>query len=114
MSVPAYDVNDLVRLGNQAGDNEDETTRAAFKDITGAATDPTTVTLTVRKPSGVSVVYGYPTGVGGNLTKEAAQTGRYYYDVSLDTPGLWHWELKGTGVVQTSESGAFYVRRSTV
>ena len=108
--ITAFDVGDSIRLGNHAGTNEDETARAAFTDILGVATDPTTVVLSVKKPGVESDVYGFPTGADGNLTKEA--TGRFYRDVDLDVHGLWHWQLTGTGVVETSESGAFYVRRS--
>jgi hypothetical protein len=111
VSVPAFDVGDKIRLGNHAGDNPDETTRAAFTDVTGTAADPTTVVLEILKPSGTTLTYNYPTqGAGdGLLTKET--TGRYYRDLSLDTAGLWHWTLSGTGTVETSEQGAFYVRR---
>lgn len=113
MSIEAFDVGDKVRLGNAAGANEDETVRTAFIDITGAAADPTTVSLEVLKPSGTALTYNYPTqGAGdGLLTRE--EVGRFYRDVSLDTAGLWHWKLTGTGTVETSESGAFYVRRTT-
>lgn len=109
--IPSYDIDDSIRLGNQAGDNEDGTTRAAFTDITGAVADPTTVSLAILKPDNTSVVYGYPTGADGNLTKEG--TGRYYRDIDLDQSGLWHWTLTGTGTVETSEQGSFYVRRAT-
>ena len=114
MSIPGYDVGDLIRLGNQAGDNEDETARVAFTDIAGVAADPTSVSLVIKKPDGTGLTYNYPTqGAGdGVLIKEA--TGRYYRDLELDAHGLWHWTLSGTGVVETSESGAFFVRRSTV
>lgn len=110
MSIPSYDIGDKIRLGNQAGENEDGTERGAFTDITGAAADPTTVSLELKKPDGTDVVYGYPTGADGNLTKET--TGRYYRDVSLDQAGLWQWTLAGTGVVETSEQGSFFVRRA--
>lgn len=108
-TISAFDTGDLIRLGNQAGDNEDGTARAAFTDITGAIADPTTVSLEVLAPDGTAAVYGYPTGADGNLTRETL--GRFYKDVSLTQAGRWHWTLAGTGTVQTSEQGTFYVRR---
>lgn len=108
--IASYDIDDLVRLGNPAGTSDDGTTSAAFTDISGAATDPTSVTLTVRKPDGTLLSYGYPTGTDGNLTKET--TGRFYYDVAIDQNGLWHWRLSGEGAVVTSEEGVLYGRRS--
>lgn len=112
-SIPGYDIGDSIRLGNHAGENEDETVRGAFTDIAGVATDPTTVSLVVRVPgSAAATTYGWPTGVDGNLSKEA--TGRFYRDLAIATAGLWHWTLSGTGAVATAQSGAFYVRRATV
>ena len=114
MTIPAYDVGDRLRLGNQAGDNEDETARGAFTDITGTAADPTTVSLELRKPDGTELVYNWPTqGAGdGVLTQEG--TGRFYRDVSMDAAGLWWWVLSGTGSVETAEQGALFVRRSMI
>ena len=109
MSIPGYDVGDSIRLGNQAGDNEDGTTRAAFTDINGTIADPTTVSLEVRRPDTTEAVYGYPSGADGPMTREG--TGRFYRDIDLDQAGLWHWTLSGTGTVETAESGALYVRR---
>jgi hypothetical protein len=110
VSISAYDVGDSIRLGNHAGDNDDDTARTAFTDITGTITDPTTVSIEILKPDTTSVTYGYPSGANGNMTKEG--TGRFYYDVDLTQAGVWHWTLTGTGTVETSEQGTFYVRRS--
>jgi hypothetical protein len=110
VSISAYDVGDSIRLGNHAGDNDDDTARTAFTDITGVATNPTTVSLELLKPDTTEVVYGYPSGADGPMTQEG--TGRYYRDVDLDQAGLWHWKLIGTGTVETAEQGALYVRRS--
>lgn len=110
MTISAFDVGDKIRLGNQVGDNEDGTARSAFTDITGAAADPTAVSLELLLPDGTSAVYGYPTGVDGDMFRE--ELGRFYKDVSLTQGGLWHWTLAGTGTVETAEHGMFYVRQS--
>ena len=114
MTIPSYDVGDMVRLGNHAGSNEDDTSRQPFADVDGTPTDPTNVDLSVRTPSGLALVYNWPTqGAGtGLLVKEAI--GRFYYDLELAEHGLWHWALAGHGVVDTTERGAFYVRQGTV
>jgi hypothetical protein len=114
MTIPAYDIGDKLRLGNHAGTNEDDTTRGAFTNIAGVATNPTSVSLELKRPDGTALVYNFPTqGTGdGLLTQET--TGRYYRDLSMDTAGLWHWSLSGTGSVETSEQGALYVRRSMI
>lgn len=110
MTIPSFDIGDKIRLGNQAGTNDDGSARAAFTDIAGVVTDPTTVSLEVKMPNGTVLTYGYPTGTDGNLIREGL--GRYYYDLSLGASGLWYWTLAGTGTVETSEQGALYVRRA--
>ena len=112
MSIPAYDTGDKLRLGNHLGTNEDGTDRGAFTDITGVAANPTAARLELRKPDGTALVYNWPTqGTGdGVLTQEGV--GRFYRDVSLTSSGLWHWNLSGTGAVETSEQGGLYARRS--
>ena len=114
MSIESFDIGDQIRLGNQVGDNADGTDRAAFTTIAGVASDPTTVTLELLKPDATTLTYAWPTqgAADGLLTRE--EVGRFYRDVSLDSAGLWHWTLTGTGTVGTSESGSFYVRRSTI
>ena len=110
--IPSYDIGDQIRLGNHEGTNPDESDRAAFTTVAGTVTDPTTVSLTIKKADGSDLTYNYPDqGAGdGVLTREEA--GRFYVDLALDAAGLWHWSLSGTGTVATSESGAFYVRQS--
>jgi len=109
--LSAFDINDLVRIGNHTGTNENGDARAAFKDPAGVATDPSAVTVRLRKPSGDVLVYGWPSaGADGTLVKEA--TGKFYIDVLIDESGTWYWQLTGTGTVQTSEAGEFWVRPS--
>lgn len=98
--IPAVNVGDLPRLGNHTGTNSDLSERTAFN-IEGEPTDPTAVTLTINKPTGVVLTYGWPApGANGSLTREEA--GRFFTDVLLDQPGRWVWKLTGTGLVQAS------------
>jgi hypothetical protein len=80
---------------------------------TGTATDPTAVTLTVKKPDNTHLVYAWPTPGAGQLplTKEAGQTGRFYADVLLDQAGEWTYHLAGTGAVTAAAQGYLVVAR---
>ena len=89
-----YDVGDVVRIA----------TSPVFS-VGGVATDPSTVTLTVKEPDGTETAYTY---AGGGVTKAA--TGSYYKDVTADAAGLWAWEWVGTGNAAAAASGAFRVR----
>ena len=111
--LATFDVNDLVRMGNHTGTNQDDTLRAPFRDISGTAADPTTVVLVLAKPDRSTLHYSWPdAGDDGTLVKES--TGRFYIDVLLDSAGSWFWQLTGTGTVQTREEGEFWVRQSLV
>lgn len=101
----AYDVGDLVRVGNPSQD----TTTAAFATLAGTATDPDAVTLDVERPDGTQLGYGWPvTGTDGMLMKES--TGRFYVDIEIDQAGWWKQRLAGTGAVTAASEDAFYVR----
>ena len=106
----AYDVGDLIRLGNPSQD----TASAAFTNLAGAATDPGAVMLIVEKPDGVTKLkYGWPSAsTNGTLTKESA--GRFYYEVLLDQSGVWKFRLEGTGTVTAAAKGVLRVDRQTV
>lgn len=92
MSITVYHVGDLVRIA------------AVFKDVNGTATDPTTITLKVKDPSGNTDTYTY---AAGQITK--ASTGNYHRDISIDETGDWHYEWVSTGSGQGVEPGEFTV-----
>jgi hypothetical protein len=75
--------------------------------VAGVATDPTTVTLKVRTPSGAVSTYTY---AGGGVTKDA--TGVYRRDVSATEPGRWLYRWEGTGTAEAAEEGSFDVEMS--
>lgn len=66
---------------------------ATFK-VSGVETDPTTVTLIVKSPSGVTTTYTY------SLAElERVSAGVYYKDISISAAGRWHYGWVGTGTV---------------
>ena len=110
------DVGDRDRIGN-AG--IDPATGQALASPPGAfttggvATDPTAVTITIRQPNDILLVYGWPTaGASGLVTRESA--GRFYVDVTYDRPGTWEYRLAGTGAVTAAAEGRVIVSRSRV
>jgi hypothetical protein len=76
-------------------------------DVNDVATDPTTVSLIVRKPSGTEATYTY---AGGTITKSAV--GRYYKDLAIDIDGLWTFRWVSTGTAAGADEGEIQVRRS--
>lgn len=92
-----YDKGDLLRA------------TGTFTNAGGTATDPTTVTLKVKKPGVATATYTY---AGGTVTKST--TGVFYKDLSLDTVGWWFYRWEGTGTVEAAVEGWFEVRASKV
>jgi hypothetical protein len=90
-----YDVGDLVRLG------------AAFTK-SGVATDPTTLTLKIRTPGGVTTTYTYPTDA--QLSRDGP--GLYHLELALGASGTWVYRWAGTGAAQAAEEGEVNVRAS--
>lgn len=91
MSTNTYPVNDTVTLTETYAPG-------------GVATDPDTVTLTVRAPNGAESVYTYS---GGGLTK--VSTGVYQKNVVPTATGLWAYEWAGTGAAPGVRQAQFYV-----
>ena len=94
MALILYDIGDLVRI------------TGTFTTLAGAAQDPTTVSLVVTNPAGVSTTYTYALA---EVTKSA--TGVYYKDVSATSSGTWLWRWVSTGTGQAGEEGEFEVRQ---
>lgn len=83
------------------------TISTTFK-VGATLTDPSTITLTVRKPDGTSTVYVYNTDV--ELVKDS--TGTYHLDVTTPTSGVWSWHWKSTGAAAGGDDGSFSVEVS--
>jgi len=98
MSANVYDVGDLVRLS------------AIFKNAAAVDTDPTTVSVKVRNPSGVVTTLLY--GTDAALVKDS--TGNYHADITITAKGVWIHKFIGTGIVTAVEEAAFLARGSLV
>jgi hypothetical protein len=93
----SYQVGDLVRIS------------AAFTNSSGAAADPTTVTLLVKLRyvvGSTATTYTYP----AQIVKDS--TGNYHYDFTPTTEGIWDYRWVGTGTVQAAAEDAFNVPNS--
>lgn len=78
-----------------------------FKDSTGAAVNPTTVTLLTKSPSGAETEYVY--GTDAEIGKPS--TGTYTADLVPDEHGLWRYRWVTTVPVIAAE-GTFNVQYS--
>lgn len=85
-----YDIGDLVRLS------------ASFA-VNGTPTDPTTIAVKVKDPSG-------NIDTETNPTKD--DTGDYHHDISADEKGVWYYRWEGTGAAEAAEEAWFTVRAS--
>lgn len=86
-----YDVGDLVRV------------KGTFK-VSDTLTNPTAVTLKVKKPDGTV----------STVATTNASTGVYHADVSIDQAGTWRYRFAGTGDAQAAGESVFVVRRQEV
>jgi hypothetical protein len=79
--------------------------RGSFYDTAGTLTDPTTITLKARDPSGNIATYTY---AEATVTKDS--TGVYSKNVTLDEAGKWTFGWTATGTVATSAVYTILVR----
>lgn len=79
--------------------------RADFTNLEGVPTDPTTVTLQIRSPSGAVTT---PAAVN-----DASVVGGFYYDLPLSEAGTWTYRFVGTGAVAAADEATLYVERSS-
>jgi hypothetical protein len=109
-------IGDEIRFGNPLVDPATGQALAAPPSAfttNGAATDPDGVELTIQKPDGTQLVYGWPTaGTDGQLAHEGA--GRFYADILIDQAGTWRYRLAGSGAVTAAVEGSLRVDRQRV
>lgn len=91
MSIQLFDIGQRVRIS------------AAF-DILGTATDPSTIVLRLRSPSGLKTT---PAN-----SKDA--TGQYHADIDLNEIGKWAWRWEGTGACNAISEGILMAQASAV
>lgn len=92
MAIHEYIIGNRVRMS------------AAFTTAAGAAVDPTTVTLTVRPPSGAA----------STPSPAKDSTGNYHADVTPDLVGDWRYRWIGSGALVAAGEGEFLVTESRV
>ena len=78
---------------------------AEFKNEAGAAADPTTVILQIKKPDGVNE---------SNITPSNPSVGTYRYDYTPLTAGKYIYKFAGTGAVTAADEDFFFIRGSSV
>lgn len=79
-----------------------------FKDKDANYSDPTTVRLKTRDPSGTITTYTYPTDI--EIVKTS--TGIYYAQITLDESGKWHYRWEGSGGAGAGvAAGEIYVKK---
>lgn len=78
-------------------------------EVNNVKTDPTTVTLKVLSPAGVTSTYTYALG---QVTKSA--TGVYYKYVTLDAPGRLVYRFIGTGTAAGVNEAGITVTPSVI
>ncbi len=75
----------------------------AVADIAGAAATPSTISLTLRSP----------TGARTTPTPAASATGAYYAEHQCDEAGTWHYRWETTGPAAVTE-GSVTITRSAL
>lgn len=79
-------------------------TSAIFK-VGAVETDPTTVTLSVKTPGGVTTSHAYGSS---SVVRDAA--GRYRLDIACSEAGGWVFAWVGTGAAAAVNVGGFIVK----
>lgn len=91
-----YDIGDMVTI------------YGIFSDINDVVTDPTTISVLVKDPTGTLTTYVY--GVDANLIKDSV--GNYHFDITPTVTGVWYYKFVGEGAVKAAEEDSFFVRTS--
>jgi len=66
-------------------------------------TDPTTITVRVKKPDGTVTVIGPVAGATGGSGIVRVSAGVFKTDITLDDAGYWFFRAEGTGVAAATE-----------
>ena len=86
--------------------NTGDLQRVEATNITNAAgvvTDPTALTLKIKKPDAIITTYTY--GVDNIVVKDSV--GNYHADIPIDQAGRWSYSWAGTGAATFAEGGRF-------
>jgi len=82
------------------------TIKCTFRDRAEVATDPTTVTFTMKEPDGTKTTYTY--GTDTELRNDA--TGVYQTEWPITKEGAHYFEFRGTGTVAAVQDATFAAR----
>lgn len=82
-------VGDVVRLS------------VSVADVTGALSDPSSLALVIKSPSGSSATHT------SDIVKDSV--GNYHFDLPLDLPGSYGFRWQSTGTNQGVAEGGIYV-----
>lgn len=97
MATNTYDIGDMVKL------------QSTFT-VSDVATDPTTITFTLREPNNTVTTYVY--GTDSQLVKSG--TGIYYVNWTVRMSGKHRWRMVGTGACVAAAEGTIDARESLV
>lgn len=75
--------------------------------VSGVATDPSTISVVVTDPTGVSTTHSYQGTAPADVTK--VSTGVYQLNVGCTIVGLWGYVWIGTGNASDIQAGTFTV-----
>ena len=88
-----------------------EQTRVRASTVTAALTaplvpvDPGALAIQVTSPTAVVTTKSWP--ADAQVVRDGP--GLFHYDIDANTPGVWHWRWRATGVVQATDAGRFKV-----
>ena len=83
------------------------TVSAAFS-VDEVPTDPTTVTVKILDPGGITTTYVYDTDA--EVIKDSA--GNYHMVVSFNQSGFWYHRWEGTGACEAAGEASLNVQKS--
>ena len=79
-----------------------------FETAAGVLTDPTTVTVKIRAPSGTVTTYVY--GSDAEVVKDSV--GVYHVEYTVTAAAIWHVRWNGTGACVASSEVSFNIDAS--
>ena len=97
MSINVYTKDSEVRI------------TTTFTTTSGTATDPSTVTVYVKDPTGTRTTYVY-----GSSAVVKDSTGVYHLDIFANIAGTWWYRFEGTGALVAAAESEFIVPLSQI
>ena len=95
----------------QSGTGADTATLQNTFQVSGVATDPTTVSCVITDPTGTATTHTYLGAAPADITK--VSTGVYQLNIPCTITGLWGYVWIGTGTASDIQPGTFTVNPSS-